>query len=75
MYNLSVFVSGRGSNLRTLLKEISNSDIRVVSVVTDMPDCAAVTLAQENNIPVYFVSASLKDGFITFDELITELKN
>lgn len=75
MYNLSVFVSGRGSNLRTLLKEISNSEIRVVSVVTDMPDCAAVTLARENNIHVSFVSAAVKEGFISYDELIEELKN
>lgn len=74
MYNLSVFVSGRGSNLRALLKEISNSEIRVVSVVTDMPDCGAVTLAHENNIQVYFVSAIQKEGFVTFDELIVELK-
>lgn len=74
MYNLSVFVSGRGSNLRALLKEISNSEIRVVSVVTDMPDCAAVTFAKENNIHVDFVSAARKEGFVTFDELIEELK-
>ena len=74
MYNLSVFVSGRGSNLRALLEEISNSEIRVVSVVTNMPDCGAVTLAQENNIPVYFVSGNQKENFILFDELIVELK-
>lgn len=74
MYNLSVFVSGRGSNLRALYKEISDSEIRVVSVVTNMPDCEAVTFAQENNIPVYFVANQSKEGFITFDELSEALK-
>ena len=75
MYNLAVFVSGRGSNLRALFKEISNSEIRVVSVVTNMPDCGAVTFAQENEIPVYFISNQPKEGFVNFDELAEILKN
>ena len=75
MYNLAVFVSGRGSNLKALFKEISNSEIRVVSVVTNMPDCAAVTFAQDNDIPVYFISNQTKDGFVNFDELAGILKD
>lgn len=74
MFNLAVFVSGRGSNLKSLFKDVSNTDIRVVSVVTNMPECEAVAFAEENNIPVQFVSNQPKEGFITFEDLADVLK-
>ena len=74
MYNISVFVSGRGSNLKALFNEISNSKVRIVSVVTNDPDCAAVNFAKDNNIDVYFVALKPQDGFISFEELAEVLK-
>ena len=75
MYKLSVFVSGRGSNLRALYKEILKSKVHVVSVVTNKPTCGAVDFAKENNIPVYFVSTKSQEGFLTFQDLASVLKD
>lgn len=75
MYNLSVFVSGRGSNLKSLFQEIYDSNIRIVSVVTSVPDCGAVIFAEENNIPVFLVSDKPKEGFVNFDTLTGLLKS
>jgi phosphoribosylglycinamide formyltransferase-1 len=65
---VSVFVSGRGSNLKALLEspELKNL-IKITAVVGDKINCAAFDLARKFSIPVY--SVGNKEGFVSFNEL------
>ena len=74
MLAVSVFVSGRGSNLKTILDSpVLKKLIEVKAVVGDKKYCPAFELAEKFSIPVYSVGS--KEEFISFDELTEELKN
>jgi formyltetrahydrofolate-dependent phosphoribosylglycinamide formyltransferase len=77
MYKIAVFVSGRGSNLKSILNSFSEAEKRVeiVSVISDKVDCPAFEIARLNNITTYSVSNISKNGFITYTELIEILKD
>jgi formyltetrahydrofolate-dependent phosphoribosylglycinamide formyltransferase len=71
---LSVFVSGRGSNLRAVLESPAlKSLIEVKAVVGDKLYCPAFDIAKNFSIPVF--SVGKKEGFISFDDLIIILKD
>ena len=74
MLAVSVFVSGRGSNLRAILDspELKNL-VEVKSVISDKLNCPAFDIAKKFSIPVYTVGK--KHEYISFDELITILKD
>jgi formyltetrahydrofolate-dependent phosphoribosylglycinamide formyltransferase len=56
---VSVFVSGRGSNLRVLVNSnYLTSLITIGSVVSDKGDCDAITYAKENGISTFVVGKS-----------------
>lgn len=74
MFNIAVFVSGRGSNLRALFEKISGHDIKICAVISDKKDCGAVEFAISNSIPVFFVSSIKKEGFSSYFQLAQELK-
>lgn len=76
MLKIAVFVSGRGSNLQAILKAKSNNylNIEVKALISDKLSCKAVEIANENQIPVYFVSLSEKENFISFEQLAEILK-
>jgi formyltetrahydrofolate-dependent phosphoribosylglycinamide formyltransferase len=74
MFNLAVFVSGRGSNLESILNYFSESSISVKVVISNKPDCYAVKLAAENNIECIFVGKAETPKFIDFERLIEKLK-
>jgi phosphoribosylglycinamide formyltransferase-1 len=70
---LSVFVSGRGSNLRAILDSPKLKNlVEVKAVIGDKINCPAFDIAKNFSIPVY--SVGKKEGFISFDELETILK-
>jgi formyltetrahydrofolate-dependent phosphoribosylglycinamide formyltransferase len=70
---LSVFVSGRGSNLRAILDSPKLKNlVEVKAVIGDKLNCPAFDIAKNFSIPVY--SVGKKEGFISFDELDTSLK-
>ena len=75
MFNLAVFVSGRGSNLESILNYFAGSNIYVKAVVSNKIDCPAIELAKQNNISYYFVGNSNKDEIISFSKLTEVLKN
>ena len=52
---LAVLVSGRGSNLRALIEAQHRGELaaEIVGVFSDKPDCAAIALARQHNIPVH----------------------
>ena len=68
MLAVSVFVSGRGSNLKAILESTELQKlINVKVVVSDKLLCPAFELAKEHSIPVYSVGS--KEGFLSFSEL------
>jgi len=70
---VSVFVSGRGSNLKAILDSPKLKNlVEVKSVVSDKDNCPAFELAKSFSIPVY--SVGKKEGFISFDDLIAKLQ-
>lgn len=74
MLALAVFVSGRGSNLRAVLESPALKNlIEVKAVVGDKLECPAFDIAKNFSIPVFTVGK--KEGFISFDDLISVLKN
>jgi phosphoribosylglycinamide formyltransferase-1 len=71
---VSIFVSGRGSNLKAILDSSKLRNlIEVKAVISDKPDCPAFELARKFSIPVYNVGK--KEGFISFDELTSKLNH
>jgi phosphoribosylglycinamide formyltransferase-1 len=73
MFNIAVFVSGRGSNLESILKYFSESSISVKAVISNKPKCYAVEIAAKNNIECFFVGKSETPNFIDFSRLAEKL--
>lgn len=71
MFNLAVFVSGRGSNLRSLFDKIREDEIKICAVISDKKKCGAVEFAIQNSIPVFFVDNNDEQSYFL---LIEELK-
>ena len=74
MLKIAAFVSGRGSNLKSVYEKVSKEKITICAVVSDRKECLAVNFAFQNNIPVFLVNSKEKEGFISFSELIQKLK-
>lgn len=74
MFNIVVFVSGKGSNLKSIFEKVSSGKIKICAVVSDKKNCGAVLFATENEIPVYLVSQSVKPEYFTYEKLTDELK-
>jgi formyltetrahydrofolate-dependent phosphoribosylglycinamide formyltransferase len=74
MYNIAVFVSGRGSNLKAILNTIPNS-IKVAAVISDKLDCAAFVIADQYKITRYSVLDKYKSGYLQYEELLKIFKN
>ena len=74
MFNVAVFVSGRGSNLRALYEKVLGENVKICAVVSDKKDCGAVDFSKENSIPVFFVSSKIVDGFSSYRSVAEELK-
>ncbi len=68
MFSLAVFVSGRGSNLNSILNapQLRNL-IEVKAVVSNKENCPAFDIAKKFSIPVYGVGS--KEGLKSFEEL------
>ncbi len=74
MLALSVFVSGRGSNLRAILESPKLKNLVEVKVVVgDKVNCPAFEIAKNFSIPTYTVGKL--EGLVSFDELNTILNN
>ncbi len=77
MYKVTVFVSGRGSNLKAILNSIpkENKNIEIICVVSDKVECPAFEIAEQNNIPTYSVSENGKEKTISYLELFEVLNS
>ena len=74
MFNIAVFASGKGSNFKSVLENVSKEKIRICALVSDVKDCGAVEFAIQNEIPVFLVSGKNQTGFFNYEELILQLK-
>lgn len=76
MYKIAVFVSGRGSNLKAILNSIAKSKtkIEVVCVISDKIECSAFEIANKYKIPTYSVSQSENEFYVSYNEIISILK-
>lgn len=64
MLGISVFVSGRGSNLKSIINSIFSSDIiRLINVISDRK-CKASEIASSFSIPFYIVEHSNSEQII-----------
>ncbi|PJA99846.1 MAG: phosphoribosylglycinamide formyltransferase [Ignavibacteriales bacterium CG_4_9_14_3_um_filter_30_11] len=74
MLRLTVFVSGRGSNLKSILDYFNlNNKVEIKLIVTDNSLCKALDIAKQNNIPFYCIDK--KNSEQGFEYLIELLKN
>ncbi|MFA3782917.1 phosphoribosylglycinamide formyltransferase [Melioribacteraceae bacterium 4301-Me] len=69
MLNIAVFVSGRGSNLKSLYNSVPKNKVKIAAVVSNKTTCTAVEFAQQNKIDVFFVSEKIKEGFVSYRQL------
>lgn len=76
MPNFAVFVSGRGSNFKSILESIKeDSDaIKIKALFSDKENCGAVNIAIAHNTPVFLLSKTSQKGWTAFSELTAKLK-
>ncbi|MDE1798213.1 MAG: phosphoribosylglycinamide formyltransferase [Candidatus Micrarchaeota archaeon] len=69
---LAVLASGRGSNFEALLRSIEagTCDAKILALITDNPQAAAIGIAKKHGVPVYAVERSAFASSILFDEKI-----
>ncbi|MDZ7765489.1 MAG: phosphoribosylglycinamide formyltransferase [Melioribacteraceae bacterium] len=75
MIKLAVFVSGRGSNLKSIVKDIDENrlDAKILAVVSNKSDCPALNYSKQQSIPTYVVSSKAGSDFIDYDQLKRKL--
>ncbi|MDC3053039.1 phosphoribosylglycinamide formyltransferase [Candidatus Pelagibacter sp.] len=63
--NIAVFISGRGSNLRTLIKHSKkkNSLIKIILVISNNPDAKGLKYASKSKINIYSIKFKSKSNF------------
>lgn len=74
MFKLAVFVSGRGSNLLSIISNIENGQLKaeISAVVSHKKDCKAIEYALSKNIQCFIVSNSESNGLVSYTELLNE---
>ncbi len=73
---LAVFVSGRGSNLQSILESRELADlVEIKAVISDKIECGAFEIAKNYSVPTYTLGN--KDGLISYkdlSDLLSQLK-
>jgi len=74
MYNIAVFVSGRGSNLSAIVecRKEELKTVRVKAVFSNNPVCYAFEIAKKHSIPSYVVSAGEENSGLN-DRQLSEI--
>ncbi|KAI8558765.1 hypothetical protein RHMOL_Rhmol04G0122700 [Rhododendron molle] len=75
--NLAVFVSGGGSNFRSIHKAIVEGSVEgeIVVLVTNKPGCGGAEYARDNNIPVIlFPGMKEQPDGLSANDLVTTLR-
>ncbi len=76
MVKLAVFVSGRGSNLKSVFSKIKANELNaeIKAVVSNKAECPALQFAAENSIPTYVISNSSENQSVDYNQLIIKFK-
>ncbi len=63
--NIAVFISGRGSNLKSLIKysKKKNSLIKIILVISNNPDAEGLKYASKSKIKIYGIKFTKKSNF------------
>lgn len=71
MIKLAVFVSGRGSNLKSIQNEIETNrlDSQILAVVSNKFDCPALDYSKQKFIATFVVSSKPDDESLDYDQL------
>jgi len=74
MKKIAVFVSGGGSNLKAIYRQIIKGNIRgdIVIVFSNNPHCAAIKFAEKNSIPNLIINSARFPSPHTLDEFLLE---
>jgi len=72
MINLAVFVSGQGSNLKAIYKqiELGNLPAKISVVVSNNKNCGAIDFAIDKNIPTFIIVNNKDKNFESYKELL-----
>lgn len=72
MLKIAVFVSGRGSNLSSLIDFIKENAINaeISAVVSDKINCPAFEIAKKNNVACFSVKQKKGEGFYGYEDLL-----
>ncbi len=74
---LAIFISGRGSNMRSIMKACEDSDFpaQIELVLSNRPDAKGIDLAKDNSIPTEIVNHKLYNSREEFeDEILKRLE-
>ncbi|MDD3559284.1 MAG: phosphoribosylglycinamide formyltransferase [Melioribacteraceae bacterium] len=76
MLKIAVFVSGRGSNLNSLINFIKENSVNaeISAVVSDKIDCPAFEIAKKNHISCFSVKQKIEEKFYGFEDLLMLFK-
>lgn len=71
---VAVLISGRGSNLRALVKACKNDDFpaEISLVISNKKDAAGLEFAKENNIKTAFINHKLFNNRADFDKEVSK---
>ncbi|MFA7289867.1 MAG: phosphoribosylglycinamide formyltransferase [Melioribacteraceae bacterium] len=72
MLKIAVFVSGRGSNLQSLIEKLDPKKAKVLAVVSNKSDCLAISYAEGLGIDTFIVNDKHFSDSLSSDE-ITEV--
>jgi formyltetrahydrofolate-dependent phosphoribosylglycinamide formyltransferase len=72
MLKLAVFVSGRGSNLKSIVEKIEKGEVnaRVLAVVSNKIDCPALEFSKEKSFQTFVVSSLDDENKLSYPELL-----
>ncbi len=79
MLNIAVFISGRGSNLASIIEyfRIYPDKVAVKFVISNNEDAYGLEIAKKENIPVFILSAAkseVENSYYCLSEILTENK-
>ncbi|MFH0734472.1 MAG: phosphoribosylglycinamide formyltransferase [bacterium] len=77
MLNIAVFISGRGSNLSSII-EYFKENLNIVSikyVISNNKEAYGLKIAKSNNIPTFLISPDKLETEKSYDILAEKLKN
>ena len=75
--NTAVFISGRGSNLKSLIKHSKkkNSLIKIILVISNNPDAKGLKYASKSKINIYSIKFKNKSNFENYSLKLLEKYN